>query len=387
MRRTASSSTCSPTRRTLPRRAGRGRRAALRLVPDDPRPAGEPSTASRSTPSSLRRRTRAAAGRARVQPQPRGCAAAAQRAQRRPLDARRGRRAERRGRPGRDAGPEARRPPAASTSPASCAKAASPACARWTGVDARQLLRAVPGRRDGRACRSATSAPSARRPRRASTTALSRVSEHHQRRHLGLDRQVQRVLDQVVRAVEFLFGFTLLAGLVVLFAAVTATREARAREFAMMRAMGASGACWRRCSAPSCWAWARWPACWPRWPPGGGLGAGALCLRVQLEPVALGAAAGRRAAGAGALLARCWRPVWWGRCARVLRRPVIDTGAQLRRFALLRTPLRRSARRTRFVRFAHCAQTLRRVARFERPDPRPRGAERRTPPPGDRLAL
>ena len=51
--------------------------------------------------------------------------------------------------------------------------------------------------------------------------------------------QVQRVLDQVIRAIEFLFGFTLAAGLVVLFAAVAATREARAREFAVMRAMGA----------------------------------------------------------------------------------------------------------------------------------------------------
>jgi putative ABC transport system permease protein len=53
--------------------------------------------------------------------------------------------------------------------------------------------------------------------------------------------QIQGVLDQVVRAVEFLFTFTLAAGLVVLFAAVTATREARAREFAVMRALGASG--------------------------------------------------------------------------------------------------------------------------------------------------
>ena len=51
--------------------------------------------------------------------------------------------------------------------------------------------------------------------------------------------QVQRVLDQVIGAVEFLFGFTLAAGLVVLFAAVTATREERAREFAVMRAVGA----------------------------------------------------------------------------------------------------------------------------------------------------
>jgi putative ABC transport system permease protein len=51
--------------------------------------------------------------------------------------------------------------------------------------------------------------------------------------------QIQRVLDQVIRAVEFLFGFTLAAGLVVLFAAVTATREERTREFAIMRAVGA----------------------------------------------------------------------------------------------------------------------------------------------------
>lgn len=52
--------------------------------------------------------------------------------------------------------------------------------------------------------------------------------------------QVQQVLGQVIRAVEFLFGFTLAAGLVVLFAAVTATRGEREREFAIMRAVGAS---------------------------------------------------------------------------------------------------------------------------------------------------
>ncbi len=51
--------------------------------------------------------------------------------------------------------------------------------------------------------------------------------------------QIERVLDQVIGAVEFLFVFTLAAGLVVLFAAVTATREERAREFAIMRAVGA----------------------------------------------------------------------------------------------------------------------------------------------------
>ncbi len=53
--------------------------------------------------------------------------------------------------------------------------------------------------------------------------------------------QLQGVLGQVIGAVEFLFVFTLAAGLVVLFAAVSATREARSREFAVMRALGASG--------------------------------------------------------------------------------------------------------------------------------------------------
>jgi putative ABC transport system permease protein len=51
--------------------------------------------------------------------------------------------------------------------------------------------------------------------------------------------QIQRVIGQVIRAVEFLFGFTLAAGVVVLFAAITATREERAQEFAVMRAVGA----------------------------------------------------------------------------------------------------------------------------------------------------
>ena len=53
--------------------------------------------------------------------------------------------------------------------------------------------------------------------------------------------QVQTVLDQVIRAVEFLFAFTLMAGLLVLTAAVTSTREERKREFAIMRALGATG--------------------------------------------------------------------------------------------------------------------------------------------------
>jgi putative ABC transport system permease protein len=58
--------------------------------------------------------------------------------------------------------------------------------------------------------------------------------------------QIQGVLDQVIGAVEFLFSFTLAAGLVVLFAAVTATREERAREYAIMRAVGARASLLRR---------------------------------------------------------------------------------------------------------------------------------------------
>ncbi|MBV8379181.1 MAG: ABC transporter permease [Paucibacter sp.] len=51
--------------------------------------------------------------------------------------------------------------------------------------------------------------------------------------------QVQAVLDQVIKAVQCLFGFALASGLVVLLAAVGSTREARTREFALMRAFGA----------------------------------------------------------------------------------------------------------------------------------------------------
>ena len=54
--------------------------------------------------------------------------------------------------------------------------------------------------------------------------------------------QVQRVLDQVIQAVEFLFAFTLAAGVMVLLAALGAGRQAREREYAIMRALGAGRA-------------------------------------------------------------------------------------------------------------------------------------------------
>lgn len=132
--------------------------------------------------------------------------------------------------------------------------------------------------------------------------------------------QVQRVLDQVIRAVEFLFGFTLAAGLVVLFAAVTATREARAREFAVMRAMGASATLLGQVQRAEL------------------LGVGALAgVLASFAAIAVGWALARYAfefswnpspwvpligGAAGALLALA--AGWWG-LREVLRRPVVET--------------------------------------------------------------
>lgn len=53
-------------------------------------------------------------------------------------------------------------------------------------------------------------------------------------------RQVQSILDHVVRAVQFLFVFTLAAGVLVLYAALASSRDERIREAGLMRALGAS---------------------------------------------------------------------------------------------------------------------------------------------------
>ncbi len=52
--------------------------------------------------------------------------------------------------------------------------------------------------------------------------------------------QVQRMMDQVVRAIEFVFLFSLTAGLLVLFAAVSSTHDERVFDAAVMRTLGAS---------------------------------------------------------------------------------------------------------------------------------------------------
>ncbi len=133
-------------------------------------------------------------------------------------------------------------------------------------------------------------------------------------------QQIQRVLDQVIRAVEFLFGFTLAAGLVVLFAAITATREERAREFAIMRAVGAQARLLRQVQRAEL--------------AGVGLLAG---LLASLVAMAVGwglakyvfgfewtASAWVPLAGAVTGAALAMGAGWWG-LRDVLRRPVIET--------------------------------------------------------------
>ncbi|PLZ01164.1 ABC transporter permease [Burkholderia sp. WAC0059] len=52
--------------------------------------------------------------------------------------------------------------------------------------------------------------------------------------------QIEHVLEQVIDAVQFLFIFTLAAGVLVLYAALAGTRDERMRESALLRALGAS---------------------------------------------------------------------------------------------------------------------------------------------------
>ena len=54
--------------------------------------------------------------------------------------------------------------------------------------------------------------------------------------------QVQRMMDQVARAVQFVFLFTLVAGLAVLYAAIASTQDERLYQATIMRTLGASRA-------------------------------------------------------------------------------------------------------------------------------------------------
>lgn len=52
--------------------------------------------------------------------------------------------------------------------------------------------------------------------------------------------QVQKMIDQVARAVQFVFLFTLLAGLLVLYAAIAGTQDERRYQAALLRTLGAN---------------------------------------------------------------------------------------------------------------------------------------------------
>lgn len=53
-------------------------------------------------------------------------------------------------------------------------------------------------------------------------------------------KQIQDIVDQVIAAVEFLFLFALLAGMLVLYAALVGTQDERVREAGLLRALGAT---------------------------------------------------------------------------------------------------------------------------------------------------
>ncbi|NNE38714.1 MAG: FtsX-like permease family protein [Gammaproteobacteria bacterium] len=56
----------------------------------------------------------------------------------------------------------------------------------------------------------------------------------------ALITEVRKIMDQVIKTVEFVFGFTILAGIVVLFAALQTTHAERSYESALLSSIGAS---------------------------------------------------------------------------------------------------------------------------------------------------
>jgi putative ABC transport system permease protein len=56
----------------------------------------------------------------------------------------------------------------------------------------------------------------------------------------GVLNQVRAMIERAALALEYVFAFTLVAGVIVLLAAVQASREVRAREIAVLRTLGAS---------------------------------------------------------------------------------------------------------------------------------------------------
>ena len=52
--------------------------------------------------------------------------------------------------------------------------------------------------------------------------------------------QVQAIIDKMTNALQYIFAFSVLAGLIVLYAALVATRRERVKEATLLRVLGAS---------------------------------------------------------------------------------------------------------------------------------------------------
>jgi len=80
----------------------------------------------------------------------------------------------------------------------------------------------------------------------AQSAAMNKVSQRFSNLTIvdmsAILRQAQTVIDQVVKAVQFVFLFALGAGLLVLYSALLSTQDERQQEAALMRALGASRA-------------------------------------------------------------------------------------------------------------------------------------------------
>ena len=95
-------------------------------------------------------------------------------------------------------------------------------------------------------------------------------------------RQLQSVLDQVAQAVQFIFLFTLAAGIAVLHAALGTAFAERRFELAVMRSLGRAAI---SCDGP-CWRNSRWSEPWRaalrHWGGGGRQGAGRKAFQFEV---------------------------------------------------------------------------------------------------------
>ena len=102
-------------------------------------------------------------------------------------------------------------------------------------------------------------------------------------------RQVQGVIDQVIAAVEFLFVFTLAAGVLVLYAALASSRDERVREAACCARLAHRAVSCRARRSPRCSVLAAWRDCSRRSARAAiGWALATLWLRVRIPGLAVG---------------------------------------------------------------------------------------------------